>query len=66
MRDRADAFGQTIWEAYRTGTSLHVIERDDGLLDVMDAAVYLTPPRRWSAHERRAIQLARGYVLDVG
>jgi SAM-dependent methyltransferase len=66
MRDRSDAFGHTIWDAYRTGTSLHVIERDDGLVNVMDAAVYLAPPSRWSAHERRAVQLARGSVLDIG
>lgn len=66
MRDRADAFGHTIWEAHRTGASLHVMQRDDGFVDVMDAAVYLAPPPRWSAHERRAIGLARGRVLDVG
>jgi SAM-dependent methyltransferase len=43
-----------------------VIERDDGLVEVMSAAGYFAPYARWSPAEKAALRLARGRVLDVG
>jgi SAM-dependent methyltransferase len=66
MTKHADAFGQSLWDARRWGSAWHVIEREDGLVDPCDAADYLRPPTRWGKHERQALRLARGRVLDIG
>jgi SAM-dependent methyltransferase len=66
MKRNADAFGQSLWDAHRHGSAIHVIERDDGCVDAMDAAVYCRPAARWRAEERQALRLAHGRVLDIG
>lgn len=66
MIKRADAFGQSLWDAHCNGSSWHVIEREDGFVNPCDASVYLRPPARWGKHERQALRLARGRVLDIG
>lgn len=66
MNKRADAFGQSLWDAHRQGSAWHVIEREDGYVDPCDAAAYFRPPARWGNHERQALRLARGRVLDIG
>ncbi|MGZ8601373.1 MAG: class I SAM-dependent methyltransferase [Actinomycetota bacterium] len=42
-----------------------MIAPDDGLVDV-DPLDYVSPFRRWPAHEQRALRHVRGRVLDVG
>lgn len=66
MTQDADAFGQSLWDAHREGSAWHVIEREDGLVDPCDAAVYVRPPKHWGKHEHQAFRLARGRVLDIG
>jgi SAM-dependent methyltransferase len=45
---------------------IEIVERDDGLINGVLAAPYLDEPDRWPAHDRRALDRARGRVLDVG
>lgn len=50
-----------------TGPGWHVIERDDGAVDVNPAALYFTSPSEWPVDlDRRLLSLACGRVLDVG
>lgn len=65
-----DGFGEmlrTCWEkGPDRGLALQVIERDDGFVSIEDAYRYFTRPKEWVASEQRAVELARGRVLDVG
>jgi SAM-dependent methyltransferase len=65
-----DGFGEmlrTCWQrGPGRGLALQVIERDDGYVSVEDAYRYFTRPEEWIDYERRAVELARGRVLDVG
>jgi len=76
-----DVFGEMIKDAYavRTGVGprplaggrlprpvIEVIERDDGLVNGAPADQYLAEPEQWPAHDRRALRLCRGQVLDIG
>ena len=68
LRRCQDAFGKAMHDAWRgkLGNVL-VIERDDGLIDAdFCMKVYLSGPKGWPPHMRRALALARGRVLDVG
>ena len=68
MTTTGDAYGQLLLEAFEGGDVAEIVERDDGYIAVgkLGAALYLAPFRRWPAHHRRAMRLARGRVLDVG
>lgn len=69
-----DGFGALLrdyWDAgadacTRRRAFLQVIERDDGYVSIEDAHRYFTRPAEWIVAERRAVQLARGRVLDIG
>ena len=43
-----------------------VIERDDGLLDLEDAAYYSAGHDDWQLHQPQAMRYVRGRVLDIG
>jgi SAM-dependent methyltransferase len=43
-----------------------VLERDDGLVDVMKTTEYFSEYEGWSQIEQKAMQFAKGRVLDVG
>jgi len=45
---------------------IEVIERDDGLINGAPADHYLGHPDEWQPHDRQALRLCRGQVLDVG
>jgi len=66
MKKYSDAFGHALWDAFREGSAIHSIEREDGYLDSCDAIAYLRPPGKWTKTEHAALRLARGRVLDVG
>ena len=76
-----DVFGEMIRDAYavRTGIGprplaggrvprpvIEVIERDDGLINGAPADHYLNEPDEWQPHDRQALRLCRGQVLDIG
>jgi SAM-dependent methyltransferase len=66
LKDRQDAYGAAMLAAMDNPQAACVIERDDGFVDVDAMAGYLGEYKDWSEHERQAISLARGRVLDVG
>lgn len=45
---------------------IEIIERDDGLINGAPADHYLGAPDEWQPHDRRALRLCRGHVLDIG
>ncbi|MFG1951314.1 class I SAM-dependent methyltransferase [Micromonospora sp. NPDC048830] len=65
-----DAIGAAVQACHRAGSyagiAHAVLERDDGMLTVNDAAVYLSEDTTWSEVERRAPLAATGMVLDLG
>jgi SAM-dependent methyltransferase len=76
-----DVFGEMIRDAYavRTGIGprplaggrmprpvIEIIERDDGLINGAPVDHYLDEPAEWPDHDRRALRLCRGAVLDIG
>ena len=64
---KQDAFGQAMWDHAHGTTAWEVVERDDGFVGLsLGPAAYLAEFKDWPAHQRNAIVLARGRVLDVG
>jgi len=62
-----DAFGHFLRDWQDGMPVTEVVERDDGLILPEHGGVrYFAPLRRWPAHERDAIALCRGRVLDIG
>lgn len=67
MKPLEDAFGRALYDAWRgRGGGYHVVERDDGMVDAMESALYLRRPAAWQPFERQALRYARGRVLDIG
>lgn len=67
----SDAFGQVLWDYYKENKhiSSHVIERDDGNIDVprsFDMQMYFSDFKDWPKIEKAAIKFVNGSVLDVG
>ncbi|MFC7546409.1 class I SAM-dependent methyltransferase [Plantactinospora sp. GCM10030261] len=76
-----DVFGELLRDVYavRSGTGprplaggrlprpvIEVIERDDGLIYGAPADHYLAEPDEWQPYDHRAVDRARGAVLDIG
>jgi SAM-dependent methyltransferase len=67
MESGKDAYGHIIWNSFKGLTSFDVVERDDGYVNVdQNVKLYFAGYKDWKEHEKRAIKLARGRVLDVG
>jgi SAM-dependent methyltransferase len=66
LTNRQDAYGAAMSAALGDPHAACVIERDDGFVDVDTPVSYLQEYKDWSEHERQAISLARGRVLDIG
>jgi SAM-dependent methyltransferase len=68
MQDGQDAFGHEMYDYYKgKRISQTTIERDDGYIDVLSGAkTYFSTHEDWPEHQRRAMEYARGRVLDVG
>ncbi|TMR39913.1 methyltransferase domain-containing protein [Nonomuraea zeae] len=45
---------------------LQIMERDDGLVKSLPVAPWLAPIEQWPDDERRALDLLKGKVLDIG
>ena len=62
-----DAYGQAMWDYFHGDGGFEIVERDDGLAAVSSGPPsYLALFKDWPAHQKKAIRLARGRVLDVG
>ena len=60
-----DAFGKWLLHQQKGGTTVSFIERDDGHIDT-EWGTYFKDCKEWPAFERKAMDLARGRVLDIG
>lgn len=63
---RGDAFGSALLAAHAGENGWHVVEREDGYVEPMDAAIYLAAPVAWPDIDRTALDAAEGGILDVG
>jgi SAM-dependent methyltransferase len=67
LRDEEDAYGHALYDYLRDGGGFEIVERDDGYFDVAAGpGFYFTDYDEWPTHERKAMEYARGRVLDVG
>jgi len=64
---KKDTYGKEIWEYFKGKESFEIVEREDGYIDIFGGAKkYFSEYRNWPNHEKKAIKLIRGKVLDVG
>lgn len=62
-----DAFGQMMWACYEGRESWQIVERDDGYFSAYgDPKAYFSQFNDWRRIEQKAMDFARGRVLDVG
>lgn len=68
MKIGRDAYGKQLLAQYNHETATaEIIERDDDYIDTgSDAGLYFTEYADWSPLERRAVEFARGRILDIG
>jgi SAM-dependent methyltransferase len=67
LKEHEDAYGRELLAHYHGEHSFEIVERDDGYFDVSGGPeVYFAPYEAWPEHQQRAIQLAKGRVLDAG
>jgi SAM-dependent methyltransferase len=55
-----------MWDAWKGLESFEVVERDDGYIDSIQGSGYLAAFDAWPEHERKAMDLVRGRVIDLG
>jgi SAM-dependent methyltransferase len=63
-----DAFGHALHDYLQSMEEgiFFIIERDDGLLDVLGSQSYFAEYEEWPAHHQGAMSYVRGRVLDIG
>lgn len=61
-----DAFGEALLDAVAGGRGVHFLERDDGLVEAMNASLYFSEPSSWPGPELAALKSVSGRVLDIG
>ncbi len=67
MREREDAYGRLLLDHLEGRPAAEIVERDDGFIAANRGPLnYFEPYRRRPSHQRRALRLARGRILDVG
>ena len=67
LRADQDAYGHEIRDHHRGKAGQEIIERSDGFIDgSAGPSAYFTEYADWRACDRRAIDMARGRVLDIG
>ena len=67
LTKQQDAFGQAMWDYFHGAGGFEIVERDDGGIAISSGpAAYVAPFKDWPTHQKRAIRLARGRVLDIG
>ena len=70
LSEQEDAYGRAILDFYEGKGGFEIFELDDGFIDVAMRgalpAFYFSPFERWFEHEKQALQLVRGRVLDIG
>jgi SAM-dependent methyltransferase len=66
LKPLEDAFGQMIYAIYGGSEAYEIVERDDGYIEAMPAKGYFSHYEDWSQIEKKAMEFAKGKILDVG
>jgi SAM-dependent methyltransferase len=67
LTKKQDAFGAAIYDCFHGQRTYEIVERDDGFFGLSAGPLtYFKEYADWPEHQREAISLARGRVLDVG
>jgi len=67
MNKNQDAYGQAIYDYYKSESGFEIVERDDGFIGKSSGpAMYFQEYRNWPAYQKRLIKHAKGRVLDIG
>jgi len=67
MNLNKDAYGHEMLAYYNEKNSYEIIEREDGYIDISSGAPsYFKEYKDWKKHEKAAVKLVKGKVLDVG
>ena len=67
MKPEEDACGQEIWAYYSGREVFEIVERDDGYISASTLPkLYFSEYEDWPLHEKRAMEVVKGRVLDVG
>ena len=61
-----DTFGMALMDYFNDPKSVHMIERDDGYLNVIETSGYFRDFHDWHQVEQKLANLVEGRVLDVG
>ncbi len=63
-----DAFGQEMWACYQGEEAVEIVERDDGYFEASPSGPksYFSRFEEWPLFEKKAMELVRGRVLDIG
>jgi SAM-dependent methyltransferase len=66
LKSREDAFGQMLYAVHGGAEAFEIVERDDGYIEAMPAKGYFSEYKDWPQIEQKAMEFARGKILDVG
>ena len=67
LTESQDAFGMAVWDHYHGRPAFEILERSDGSIRPSGGpSEYLAEYAQWQEHEKKAIKLASGRVLDIG
>jgi len=68
MKLSEDTYGQEIWAYYKGDSSIvEIVERDDGFIGKSGGPkAYFDEYKDWKPHEKKAMKLVKGRVLDIG
>jgi len=67
LKPEEDAFGQMMWAYYNGKEICEIVERDDGYFSAHKTPkVYFSDYEDWPVIEQKAMEFAKGRVLDIG
>jgi SAM-dependent methyltransferase len=68
LKPEEDTFGQEMWAYYKGEETSEIVERDDGYFNASPKgpALYFSEFEDWDLLDRKAMELVKGRVLDIG
>ncbi len=68
LKPEEDTFGQEMWACYKGEEAAEIVERDDGYFNATpgNPKSYFSEYENWAPIERKAMELVKGRVLDIG
>jgi SAM-dependent methyltransferase len=68
LKPEEDTFGHEMWAFYKGKEAYEIVERDDGFFNASPKgpALYFSEYEDWDLIEKKAMELVKGRVLDIG